>query len=670
MTRSEERDRSEAPLTRDAQIASSTLDAKSGTVEVTFSTGAAVKRYDWRRDEYYWEELEISESAINWARLNDGAPVLDSHAAHEGIRGVLGVVTPNTARVAGPNDARAQLRFDLKDESARAVFGKMERGFVTKVSVGYSVEKIERQTELRDNLPVYRATRWTPYEISPVSMPADAGAKVRTMDQEDTKPVVETRVAPAPAPAPAVEAAPPVPAVVTPVAPAVDVRAAVEQERARILEIGSHCRNLKLPEEFSADLVARNVSISEARGLILAEAGKRQGPLPSAVPATIAVDEADKQREVSELALSARLHVGVGDKRSQELLGLTDEQYRAAKQNETTATPVKLARSSLLRAGVSYRELESLTNHDIVERAMGIGIKYRTHSTSDFPNLLESGVRRTLRAYYASVPQQFKMFSQKDNAPDFRSRTIVNVSGLGMPQKTPQGDKYKRTTFAEGTESWKIEHEGVIIGFTLQALANDDLGAIRNVPQQLGLAAARAESRDFYQHLVSNPTMGDGVVLFHASRTNTAAGGSLATDAALQVAYQWMWTRKDAMLNPIQGRPGFLLVPAALKIAANKLFNAQVTPDTLANSIALRTPGIERPEIVADPYLDIYGTATGHYLIAATDVGPAFAYGYLDGSEGPQVSSATNFETGGIDFKLVANFGVKALDANLVYQLT
>lgn len=335
-----------------------------------------------------------------------------------------------------------------------------------------------------------------------------------------------------------------------------------------------------------------------------------------------------------------------------------------AKAVGSNVSIMRLARAALEGQGVSFTTMERMSNADLAQMALS----QRTHSTSDFPALLGDSVNKSLRGFYESTPPHFRKFATKENLLDFRPKTIVNVSGLGMPQKVPQGGEYKRTTMAEGTETIKLEHEGTIIGFTLQALVNDDLGALANLTKALSTAAVRAESRDFYQHLISNPTMGDGVPLFHASRGNTAAGGSLATDAALQVAYTWMWTRKDAMGNPIMGGPGFLLVPTALKIPANKLYFGQLMPETVANVVGVR--GQDQPEIIADPFLDLYGTASLHYLIRSSDYGAAFTYGYLEGAEGPQVATQTNFNTGGIDFRLSTNFAVGAVDPNGVFQLT
>src|SRR5690349_1002466 len=61
------------------------VDQDKRTVEVTFTTGAAVRRRRWTGWDSsvpFDEVLEVSRSAINLDRLNAGAPALDSHSAY------------------------------------------------------------------------------------------------------------------------------------------------------------------------------------------------------------------------------------------------------------------------------------------------------------------------------------------------------------------------------------------------------------------------------------------------------------------------------------------------------------------------------------------------------------------------------------------------------------
>src|SRR5262245_36445759 len=48
-------------------------------VDVVFSTGAAVERRDYFSGQPYLERLSLDRGHVNLDRLNNGAPVLDSH---------------------------------------------------------------------------------------------------------------------------------------------------------------------------------------------------------------------------------------------------------------------------------------------------------------------------------------------------------------------------------------------------------------------------------------------------------------------------------------------------------------------------------------------------------------------------------------------------------------
>jgi phage head maturation protease len=78
--------------------------------------------------------------------------------------------------------ALARLRFPAAGtvEEADRLFALVEQGIVRSVSAGYTVEKVrviapEKVGEIEKRI----VERWTPHEISFVTIPADAGAQVR-----------------------------------------------------------------------------------------------------------------------------------------------------------------------------------------------------------------------------------------------------------------------------------------------------------------------------------------------------------------------------------------------------------------------------------------------------------------------------------------------------------
>jgi len=155
-----------------AEFAHNTFDPAKGTVEVTWTTGARGKRNSFWDGPYY-EELEVSEKAVDLSRLNNGASLLNAHRAYE-LADVIGVV--ERAWISG-GEGRALVRFSDR-EDVKSIRADVQSGILRHVSVGYSTQRMEKVEEL-DGVPVYRATRWTPAEISLVPIAFDDGAVVR-----------------------------------------------------------------------------------------------------------------------------------------------------------------------------------------------------------------------------------------------------------------------------------------------------------------------------------------------------------------------------------------------------------------------------------------------------------------------------------------------------------
>lgn len=170
--------------TRAAAGAPGKVDAEKRTVEVVFATETPVRRkryegYDKIID--FDEILTVSRAGIDLSRLNVGAPVLDTHSRYS-TTSIVGVV--EKAWIDG-KDARALLRFPALgiDENADRLFALISDGIVRNVSVGYTLEKIKIvEPKKAGDVQQVIATRWAPFEISFVAVPADPASGVRSED--------------------------------------------------------------------------------------------------------------------------------------------------------------------------------------------------------------------------------------------------------------------------------------------------------------------------------------------------------------------------------------------------------------------------------------------------------------------------------------------------------
>jgi hypothetical protein len=75
----------------DVRLQPETIDAEARTIEMVWSTGAAVRRRDLFTDRRYDEVLSLDPRHVDLSRLNAGAPLLNAHGAAN-LSNVLGVV--------------------------------------------------------------------------------------------------------------------------------------------------------------------------------------------------------------------------------------------------------------------------------------------------------------------------------------------------------------------------------------------------------------------------------------------------------------------------------------------------------------------------------------------------------------------------------------------------
>ncbi|ESY92318.1 hypothetical protein X741_21680 [Mesorhizobium sp. LNHC229A00] len=159
---------------RPAAVRGASFDKGARTVDVIWTTGATVRRLSWADGEFD-EELVVSNSTVRLARLNSGAPFLDTHTSSN-LAAVIGSVVPGSARLES-GQGLAKIKLSGRSEAA-GVVKDISDGVIRNISVGYRVLMVEK-TDRRGDVPLHRVIDWEPWEISAVPIPADAGAHIR-----------------------------------------------------------------------------------------------------------------------------------------------------------------------------------------------------------------------------------------------------------------------------------------------------------------------------------------------------------------------------------------------------------------------------------------------------------------------------------------------------------
>lgn len=164
-----------AQAARSFVVERAAIDEAARTATLAFASEAPYERF--------WgvEVLECTRGAMRLQRLKSGANLLCDHDA----RDVVGVV--ESVEIGADRVGRAVVRFG-KSARAEEVWQDVRDGIRRNVSVGYVIHKAVL-VETKDGLETYRVTDWEPFEVSLVSVPADANVGVgRSHDAQGQSP--------------------------------------------------------------------------------------------------------------------------------------------------------------------------------------------------------------------------------------------------------------------------------------------------------------------------------------------------------------------------------------------------------------------------------------------------------------------------------------------------
>ena len=645
-----------APLDRRAAVTS--LDPEKRTVELVFSTGADVARYDWETGSRFLERLSLDPKHIRLDRLNHGAPLLNAHSAYA-LADQIGIVEEGTA-VLGKGEARATVRFSKRSD-VEPIFRDVQDGIIRNVSVGYRVHRFEQQNKEQNELPVRLATDWEPYEISMVPMGADAGARVRASKDVDTNPCVivhraeeavmaeetkttETKDAPKTA-----ETPPPI---------AEEIRAAAATaERERITEIHRIVEVSGLQRKLAEDLVASGVGLDEARKRVIDAIAVEKAKQPE-TDNKIRVETGEDARDKFVRGVTAWLIVKAGAaalvaQHEQRAVGdINPGEFRGL-------TLLDIARECLVRAGVAVRGLDKMA---IVSKAFRL--RDITQSTSDFTYALENTMHKVLQAAYGVTPDTWSKWCKRGTVSDFRAHYRYRMGSFGALDALAENGEFKSKAITDAERaSITASTKGNIINVSRQMIVNDDMGVFAGLLTGLGRAAAMSVEVDAYALLAENsglgPTFG-AVPLFDATHANIGTGAALSA-AAIDADAALMARQMDKnSAEYLDLQPAVLLVERALKGTALTINEAQYDPDT-ANKL-------QKPNTVRGLFRDVVATprftsaSTRRYLFADPALYAVFEVAFLEGQESPVLESKDGWNSDGAEMKVRFDYGVAAVD--------
>lgn len=281
-----------------------------------------------------------------------------------------------------------------------------------------------------------------------------------------------------------------------------------------------------------------------------------------------------------------------------------------------------------------------------------------THSTSDFAAIFENALNKRLqRAYELALPT-YREIAQRIDFSDYRPHPVAGVGELTPMTEIAEGAEVKHGTFNDKRESIQLRAYGTMAEITEQMIVNDDLNAISVMLSRAGQVVAANEDTVFYNMMLSasgaGPTLGEtGRAVFNVTDNTLAGTGAAISVATLDTARAAIMTKRS--LNGLD----LNIVPAILLVGPARLTQAQQVVSPLqADTVANQNPFAGTLRIVMTPKI----TNNAWYLFADPALAANFAYGFLQGSEGPQVRNETPIGRLGVIYQITHRFGTGAID--------
>lgn len=282
-----------------------------------------------------------------------------------------------------------------------------------------------------------------------------------------------------------------------------------------------------------------------------------------------------------------------------------------------------------------------------------------SHTTSDFPIILEGSINRTVEARYQLAQPTYRRISRQRNFRDFRPHTSIKLGDFPMLEKIAENGEIKYGTLTEGKETISVLSYAKALSVSRQLMINDDLGAINEMLSSYGATVALFEEITFYANAL-NAALADGQPVFHASHNNLAGSGTVIDVDNVAAGRAAMSKQKSIDGNPLLANPPAMIVTGPDRITSAEKLIASITPATVAtvNIFSGRLTPFDTAQIAGNTW----------YLFADPAVGSNYRWGYLEGYEAPRVRIDNPFGRQGMAMSVEHDFGCGAVDFRYGYK--
>lgn len=144
-------------------------------------------------------------------------------------------------------------------------------------------------------------------------------------------------------------------------------------------------------------------------------------------------------------------------------------------------------------------------------------------TTASLTSIFRDAMHKRMLEEYGASPYDLSWEKIADVVPiaDFRTNYRSRWGGYGnLPIVAEKGAYTSLSSPSDEESSYSVSKRGGTEDLTLEMIKNDDVGELRKIPRKLGTAAKRTLYEFVWDFIVTNPSIYDGIALFHASHSN------------------------------------------------------------------------------------------------------------------------------------------------------
>lgn len=269
-------------------------------------------------------------------------------------------------------------------------------------------------------------------------------------------------------------------------------------------------------------------------------------------------------------------------------------------------------------------------------------------STSDlFVSATGDVLDRELLQQYTNVEAEWTSFASRTLVRNFKPKKLIDLlggrSGLDL---VPELSAYPGAEYDTREYQIQVAKFGRQFGFSWEAMINDDLDELMQIPNAFAQAAAITETRVAIEQIANVTTGAPNTAFFKDYSGETPAGPNTTpataalSDTALQTAVETIRQRKDHQGNLVPAGRLILVVGPALEFTARAILNATEIRDTTGGRTRVR-PNDLKGTVDLVVVNSLPGTAW--FVLPAPNQGRmAVAVAFLRGFETPDIRQKAN----------------------------